>query len=92
MENKKKYVVISGEHSGDVYGSLLVKELKNLDSNTLIWGVGGKNMKDQNVTMLADMEDFSVIGFTASILKIKKLKQLMEDICIQIKKINLKFL
>ena len=88
MANNKKYMIISGEYSGDIYGSLLIQELKKINSNSLFWGIGGKNMKEQNVSMLADMEDLSIIGFTASILKIKKLKQLMRDICIQIKKIN----
>ena len=86
--NNKKYIIISGEYSGDIYGSMLVRELKQLNDNSQFWGVGGENMKNQNVTMLADMKDLSIIGFTASILKIKKLKQIMENICLKIKKIN----
>ena len=86
--NNKKYIIISGEYSGDIYGSMLIRELKQLNDNSQFWGVGGENMKNQNVTMLADMKDLSIIGFTASILKIKKLKQIMENICLEIKKIN----
>ena len=86
--NNKKYIIISGEYSGDIYGSMLVRELKQLNDNSQFWGVGGENIKNQNVTMLADMKDLSIIGFTASILKIKKLKQIMENICLEIKKIN----
>ena len=42
-----KYYIISGEASGDLYGSLLIKALKSFDKKAKFRGWGGDLMKKE---------------------------------------------
>ncbi len=60
---KKKIFLIAGEVSGDLHGSLLVKELKKLDQNIEFYGLGGKAMENQGVQIIFDLPSIAALGF-----------------------------
>ena len=47
----KKLFIVTGEYSGDIHASHVVKALKELDSDIVIEGVGGENMKSAGVKL-----------------------------------------
>jgi lipid-A-disaccharide synthase len=57
------YYIIAGEASGDLHGSNLVKELKNLDSLAQIHCWGGDLMKEAGATVVKHYKDLAFMGF-----------------------------
>jgi lipid-A-disaccharide synthase len=82
----KKILIITGEASGDLHGSNLVKALKEQDPSLDIYGVGSRNMREAGVRMLADASSISVVGATEVLTHIgaiygvyAKLKRFLRD-------------
>jgi len=59
---KKKVFLIAGEVSGDLHGSLLVKELKRLNANLEFYGLGGKSMEREGVRIFFDLPSIAALG------------------------------
>ena len=49
----KKLFIITGEHSGDRHAADVVKELRLLNPDLIVHGIGGENLKKQGVKLLA---------------------------------------
>ena len=83
-KNSKLYYIISGEASGDLHGSHLIKSIKKIDSNIHFRGLGGPLMAKEGFKALCDFSRLSVMGFVEIIkdirffLKLKK--QIYNDI------------
>lgn len=58
-----KYYLISGEASGDLHGSNLVRELKNLDASADIRCWGGDLMKEAGASLVKHYRDLAFMGF-----------------------------
>ena len=70
-----KYYIVAGEPSGDLHGSLLVKNIKEIDSSAVFRGWGGDNMKNEGVEITKHIRDLAFMGFVEvakNILTIKK--------------------
>jgi len=65
--------MIAGEASGDLHGSLLVKEMLSLDPTLQVYGVGGEKMKKEGVELIADSKEMAVVGITEVLLKLKSI-------------------
>ncbi|OGI00672.1 MAG: lipid-A-disaccharide synthase [Candidatus Melainabacteria bacterium GWF2_37_15] len=65
MTANKKLFIITGEHSGDVHASFIVKELKKLNPNVQIEAVGGKNLEAEGVKLFSDHSKMAVVGLDA---------------------------
>ncbi|MBE7412314.1 MAG: lipid-A-disaccharide synthase [Leptospiraceae bacterium] len=72
--------MIAGEHSGDLLGAPLIKELKLSDRKMKFFGVGGPAMISEGFESLEDMENLSVIGFSQIVSKYGFLKKLLNRI------------
>nr|WP_246052948.1 lipid-A-disaccharide synthase [Leptospira semungkisensis] len=72
------FLMLAGEHSGDLLGAELLKELKKHDPDFGFFGIGGPRMLEEGFESIENMEELSVIGFTAVLFKYKFLKALME--------------
>lgn len=59
---KKTIFLIAGEASGDLHGSLLVKELKKLDGEYEFYGLGGKAMEREGVRIFFDLPSIAALG------------------------------
>ena len=49
---KKKIFVVTGEYSGEIHASNVVKMLKQISDDYIIEGIGGDNLKAQGVKLL----------------------------------------
>lgn len=56
-----KYFVVAGEHSGDMYGRLLLEQIKKLDAATFR-GVGGAQMQEAGMELVLHIEELAVMG------------------------------
>ena len=59
-----KIYMIIGEHSGDVYGANLAKELFLQNNQIKIRAFGGDKMKEEGVVIAKHIHDLSFMGFT----------------------------
>ncbi|EMJ90586.1 lipid-A-disaccharide synthase [Leptospira alstonii] len=72
-----KILMLAGEHSGDLLGGELIRELKKNFSDLETFGVGGERMIEEGFTSIESMEELSIIGFSAILFKYGFLKKLI---------------
>ena len=67
--------LFAGEHSGDIHGEALIKELLKINPRLKISGVGGPRMRSAGLECILPMEEFQVMGFIDVLKSLKKLKK-----------------
>ena len=72
-------MIISGEASGDKHGANLIKELKNIDKDISIEGMGGAKMLDAGLDGV-DSTSIAVIGFVEVIKRYPKIKSIFDSL------------
>jgi lipid-A-disaccharide synthase len=70
----RNLMMITGEVSGDLYGSLLAAEITSIDPEVRISGIGGERMRAAGVETFLDSNDLSVVGFWEAIVRLRKLR------------------
>lgn len=73
-----KYYLISGEASGDLHGSNLIKELKLLDNNSEFVAWGGDLMQQQGAKILKHYKDLAFMGLVEVIKNLPTIKKNMK--------------
>ena len=63
-----KYYIIAGEASGDLHGSNLIKELRQLDGGAQVRCWGGDKMEAAGATLVKHYRDLAFMGF-AEVIK-----------------------
>jgi lipid-A-disaccharide synthase len=66
-----KYYVIAGEASGDLHGSNLIKELHNVDAQTVIRCWGGDLMEKAGATLVKHYRDLAFMGFAEVLMNLR---------------------
>lgn len=74
-----KIFILAGESSGDNIGSLIMRELKLLNTNITFRGVGGSKMESQGLNSLFPIDRINLMGFTEIIPHIFKIKKLINQ-------------
>lgn len=64
----KKLFVITGEYSGDVHASRVVRELKKLNPDIEIEGIGSENLEREGVKLFSDHRKMESVGLSPSII------------------------
>ncbi len=91
---KRTILIIAGDPSGDLYAARLAKAIvratvnKNIMGYTLaeqevsddvnIYGLGGRNMRDAGIELIATIVDLSVVGFSEVIEHIWTLRKIFK--------------
>jgi len=81
----RKLFLIAGEPSGDLEGSLLIKEIKTLAPNTEFYGLGGHLMQNEGAHIYYDLANEAVVGFVDVIKKIRFFKKVFKETLDKIK-------
>ena len=66
-----KYYVIAGEPSGDLHGSNLIKELRELDHNAEFSCWGGDMMQKQGGMIIKHIRDLAFMGFIEVVMNLR---------------------
>lgn len=64
----KKVFIITGEYSGDIHASHVVKALKQINPDVEIEGVGGENLKNAGVKLFSDQKKMGAVGLSLKIV------------------------
>ena len=74
----KKIFILTGEPSGDMLASKVIRELKNNPEIEYL-SVGGENLKALGVKSIYDLKEITYIGFTNVIRNIFKINKKIND-------------
>ena len=72
---RKKILIVSGEPSGDLHASNLVKDLKKIDPGLEFFGIGGTLSKEAGVDIVFDITKLALVGVVEVIRHISVVKQ-----------------
>jgi len=62
IKGKRRVLIVTGEASGDLHGSNLIKASRKIDPEIDFFGVGGKLMADAGCDILIPGEELAVMG------------------------------
>ena len=80
MESKNKLMIIAGEESGDLVGAALIKEIKKMNSELTIYGIGGDRMKAEGMNLLYHINKMAFLGFTEVVKHIPFIKKVQKEL------------
>ena len=78
MNELKKIVIIAGEASGDLHASGLIREIKKINSNLEIFGIGGDRMRREGVELIFHIDKLSFMGFFEVIKKLSFIRGVLK--------------
>ena len=64
----KKIFIVTGEYSGDIHASHVVKALRKINPDIEIEGVGGENLKSAGVKLFSDHKKMGAVGLSLGII------------------------
>ena len=64
----KKLFIVTGEYSGDIHASFVVRALKEQNAELEIEGIGGENLQKEGVKLFSDHKKMASAGLSPSIL------------------------
>ncbi len=79
MPNPKLYI-IAGEDSGDLHAANLVKALRKQTPDLKVRGVGGDQLQNQEVDLIAHVRDINFMGFIEVVRNLKTIRGLFKKV------------
>ncbi len=83
-----KFFVITGEASGDMHASFVIREIKKRIPDSIFYGIGGRNMRREGVHILFPIEHLSIIGFWEVVRKIGSAKRILRSLVNQMRSLK----
>jgi lipid-A-disaccharide synthase len=82
---KKSIYIIAGESSGDILGASIVKQLKDMTENRLLFhGACGEELRSQGIESLFDINQINLMGFVEVLPHIFRVKKLIEQTALDV--------
>lgn len=75
----RKIFIIAGEKSGDNLGGKLITQIKEIEPDADIKGIGGLRMEQAGLGMLFNMKEINLMGFLEVLPHIFRLKKLIKQ-------------
>jgi len=75
----KKIFLVAGEPSGDLHASRLAKEIKKIDSEITLAGIGGAKMAAEEVRLFYRTDELAIIGVLDVLKHLKKIKEMFSS-------------
>ena len=84
--SRKRIMIVAGEASGDLHGGNIVQAMHKIDPEISFYGVGGRNLKEAGVELIADAADMAVVGLTEVVFKLGMILKVMAQLKASLKK------
>lgn len=82
--------MIAGEDSGDLHGSALIEELKMIDPEIEIVGIGGERMKAAGMTIYYHTKEMAFLGFAEVVKHIPFIHSVQNFLLQKVRELNIK--
>lgn len=86
----KNILIIAGEDSGDLHGASLINELKKIDSNINIFGIGGDKMKAAGMHLIYHVNKMAFLGFVEVLKHLPFIRKVQKDLIEYVKEKDIK--
>jgi lipid-A-disaccharide synthase len=73
-------LIVAGENSGEKHGANLVRQFKRLQPSFTFYGIGGKNMAEQEISLLYSVEDLAVVGIFEVFAHLPRIRKIFHHI------------
>ncbi len=87
---KRNLLIVAGESSGDLHGASLIKELKKLDKDISVFGIGGNKMKAEGMETLYHINQVSFLGLVEVLKHIPFMQKVKARLVAEALKRNIK--
>lgn len=74
-----KYYIISGERSGDLHASNLIRAIREQDKTAEVRGIGGEYLEQTGTTLFRHYKEIAVMGIWEVVTSISKLRRIFND-------------
>ncbi len=91
VNKPKNILMIAGEVSGDYIGAALIVELRKLEPDINVYGLGGDRMKEAGMNILYHIKRMAFLGFAEVVKHLPFIKQVQSDLIQVIKAENIKY-
>src|SRR5215213_2859990 len=71
-------LVVAGEASGDLHGARLISELRRLEPDLEVFGLGGDELRAAGLEAVAHSSEISVVGITEVLRILKRARQIFD--------------
>ena len=78
MNESKKILIVAGEASGDLHGSNLIREIRNLNPQIQIFGIGGDRMKKEGMQLIYHVDKLSIMGIFEVLKNLNLIREVMK--------------
>jgi lipid-A-disaccharide synthase len=78
MNESRKILIVAGEASGDLHGSNLIREIRNLNPQIQLFGIGGDRMKKEGMELIYHIDKLSIMGFFEVLSKLGLIREVMK--------------
>jgi len=85
IDSKNNLMIITGEVSGDLIGGSLIKELKSLNPDLKITGIGGDRMKLAGMDLIYHSDQMAFLGFVEVVKHLPFIHQVQNKLIDKVK-------
>lgn len=78
--------MVAGEASADRHAAAVIRELKHIAPRAKIFGMGGPAMAEAGMECLYGMDQFSVMGFSDVLPRIRQILSVYRGLCAEVRK------
>jgi lipid-A-disaccharide synthase len=79
-----KLAVVAGEASGDLHASEVVQELKKLDLNVEMFGIGGDLLAAEGMTLLHHAKEMGIVGLFNVLRHLRMFRRIFDELLARI--------
>ena len=81
-----KIFFVAGEPSGDLHASKLAEEIKRVNPDIKLMGIGGANMAAAGISLFRRTDELSIIGLLDIFKHLRKIKEMFSSFLVKVEK------
>lgn len=76
----RSLLMVAGEASGDMHSARLLSEIRDLQPDICAFGMGGAELREAGLEVLADSEEISVVGISEALKVLSRAREIFQQL------------
>jgi len=76
----RSLLMVAGEASGDMHSARLLSEIRRLQPDVRAFGMGGAELREAGLEVLADSEEISVVGISEALKVLPRAREIFQQL------------